>query len=893
MRRLYQGLPFVFAILLLVTVPIIAQQDDEIPRAEVVNDEGGAILITGTVTYTNLFFTAGVAMPVVILEDQAGFVDRNRYYLMPVESQTLGQITSDFYTSPFTYSLSMPIVPQGAFRDVDQDDSEDIGIQVFAVAYWTNTWGDPYLEERDLYGGGWSSAYASTRVSDNVEDEYEIVGGKFVVYAPDDEQGFPSGFGDDGLLFTEDDPIVLLPEGVTVVDLDTDPFTFDRSREVAIDLIEPEGAALDDFSSLSYPEAFDAMVDLFRKEYAYTEFKNMDWDELHARFRPEFEAAEDNNDQTAYVETLRNFYLEIPDGHMMFPLFPQLVDRFVEETDGGLGIAIRELDDGRVITNFVLPGSPAADEGIELGAEILGIDGVPIDQAVSEAEIWAAPYSTEHFGQLQRLRYVTRFLVGAEVKVTYLNPGDDEPTTVFLTAVPERESFAFSSFNVGLTGYELPLEYEVLESGYVYAKIYSFFDNELLTIQLWERMIQTMNENSAPGLIIDMRQNGGGSGFLADQMAAYFFDEALVIGNTGIYDEEVGDFYFDPRGAERMYLPAENLRYHGDIALLIGPNCSSACEFFSHNMTIQDRAAIVGQYPTGGLGGGQKIFAMPDGIRLQFSIGRNVDAEGNIIIEGTGVVPTVQVPVTEDTLLTDGDPILDYAVAYLDDSLAPPESSSGGDLALGESVEGELTVEAPRAQFTLSGLSEDMVLDFLAEGDFEAYLRIYVVANNNALALESAFPVRELDIPADLELIVEVGSENDDAVGSFVLTVQESVPVEWEPEDAGAIEIGDTVTGELSEGVRFRYTLEIADDAVLDFLLGDDSGELDTYLRIYEEGDLDEPLYEIDDIDPGVERNSLLEGVEVSAGQVLVVEVAGFGDYNEGAYFLTVTESEQ
>ena len=93
--------------------------------------------------------------------------------------------------------------------------------------------------------------------------------------------------------------------------------------------------------------------------------------------------------------------------------------------------------------------------------------------------------------------------------------------------------------------------------------------------------------------------------------------------------------------------------------------------------------------------------------------------------------------------------------------------------------------------------------------------------------------------------------------------------------------------------MRFRYTLAITEDAVLDFFLGDESGELDTYLRIYEEGDLEEPVFEIDDIDPGVERNSLLEGVEVTAGQVLIVEVAGFGDYNEGEYFLTVTEADQ
>lgn len=86
------------------------------------DDEGGPVAITGLVTYTNPFFTLGVAAPVVILEDQAGFVDRDKNYIFPVESQTLGQITSDFYTSPFSYSIALPIEPQGAWRDVDFDD---------------------------------------------------------------------------------------------------------------------------------------------------------------------------------------------------------------------------------------------------------------------------------------------------------------------------------------------------------------------------------------------------------------------------------------------------------------------------------------------------------------------------------------------------------------------------------------------------------------------------------------------------------------------------------------------------------------------------------------------------------------------------------------------------
>ncbi|MBZ0275060.1 MAG: hypothetical protein K8I60_02875, partial [Anaerolineae bacterium] len=95
--------------LLLVGIPAAAQED--MPPAEIVNDEGGPVDVTGSVNYTDLTFTAGVAEPVIILEDEAGFVDRNMGFLMPRESQVLGQITSDFYTSPFTYSLELPIEP--------------------------------------------------------------------------------------------------------------------------------------------------------------------------------------------------------------------------------------------------------------------------------------------------------------------------------------------------------------------------------------------------------------------------------------------------------------------------------------------------------------------------------------------------------------------------------------------------------------------------------------------------------------------------------------------------------------------------------------------------------------------------------------------------------------
>lgn len=633
--------------------------------ATFINEEGGVVTITGDLTYTYPFFTDGVAQPLVILEDQAGFIDRDRGYLMPMESQVMGQITSDFYESPFTYSISLPIVPQGGLRDVDQNGEENTGVLVFAPAYWTNAFGDPFLEKRDLGGGGWSTAYASTRTSEDAATQREYIGGKLIVYAPDNQQGFPSGFGPDGKLFTEDDPIVGIPQGYTLVDMDSDPFTFDRSRAVVMDLLEPEGAALDDFSDMTYGDAFDAMITMMREEYAFTELKGLDWDALDAEFRPRFEQAEEDNDVDAYYFAMRDFLWSIPDGHIGFS-FPDVLNRqFNIDIATGLGLSIRDTSDGRVIVSFLTPGGPAEAAGIQLGAEITTLNGEAIDDVIARAVVWSAPFSTQHTERLQQLRYAVRFPQVADVEVGYQNPGGTQTSTTLRT-VAEYDSFNQSSFFGDTTGFELPVEFELMDNGYGYVAIYSFFDNEVLTIQLWERMINVLNANDVPGLVIDMRNNGGGFGFLADQMTAYFFSEEMEIGYGSAWDESLGDFYTDPNTPGMLYPPSADMQYDGKIAVLVSPNCSSACEFFAYNMTLQDRATIVGHYPTGGLGGGVKDFEMPAAMTVRFPVARPLDLEGNIIIEDVGVAPDVVVPVNEETLFESEDAVLEAAIAVLD-----------------------------------------------------------------------------------------------------------------------------------------------------------------------------------------------------------------------------------
>ena len=777
----YRTLVPLFLILSLVLLGVIpAAAQAELPDADIINDEGGPVVVSGSVTYTNPFFTEGADEPLVILEDQAGFVKRDRGYLMSPESQVLGSLTSDFYTSPFTYTVSLPIEPQAELVDVDNDGEEDTGVMVYAVAYWTNTFGPPTLEERDLYGGGWSSAYASTLVDPDASDNYEYIGGTVLIYAPEDGQGFPSGWGDDDLLFTEDDPTVAVPQGYTIVNLDTDPFTFSREREGVIDLLEGEASEVDDFSNLSYTEAFDAMIDKFETDYAFSEFKNIDWDDKRAEFRPMFEDAEENNDPVAYEWALQQFVWSIPDGHVGMDFTASLQERFAADVEGGLGFAMRELDDGRFLVTYVLPGGPADEAGIEVQAEILELDGESADAHVSAAQPWSAPFGTPEDQRLQQLRYGLRFRVDSEVEVTFVNPGEDEPTTEALTAIAERESFNFSSLNAGLTGFELPLEYEILPSGYAYVKIYSFFDSAGLTVSLWERLLDSLNANGVPGLVIDLRQNGGGSGFLADQMAAYFFDEERILGNTGYWDESLGEFYFDPDIRDKFYPPPEDKRYYGNVAAIVGTTCYSACEFFAYDLSLDDRAAIVGHYPTGGLGGSVEDFYMPGPVSVRLTIGRAVDENGDIHIEGQGVPPTVDVPVDEATLFGGQDVLLNAAVDYLN-SASGPESIEAGEVVLDEPVEGELAF-ATRDRYTFTA-EEDVIIDIVLSdetGQFDTVLRVYAaddtVIGENDDADNTTFnsAIIGLEVLEGETIVIEVATYEDSASGAYQLAVTEA-----------------------------------------------------------------------------------------------------------------------
>lgn len=617
------------------------------------------VFISGAIPYSSPFFLNTISEPFVLLEDQAGFVRRDKEFRFNLEGQAIGpvEVGEDL---EITYSLALPSVPQGSYLDLDNDGEEETGVQVFAVAYWSNTWGGPFLEERD--GSGWSTAYASTRTDPERDDEIEA--GILIVWSPDDEQAFPSGFGEDGLLFTGDDPSAPIPAGYNVVDLNQEPFSVYKSARVEITLNEGE-IAVNDYSELEYEEAFRRMAEKAAREYPFTVEKQVDWEPLIEEFAGR--AAQTNDDDDFY-KVLRDFTQRIPDGHVGVSFNAQV---FYEERGGGFGLVLAELSDGRVIATQVLPDMPADNAGIRAGAEIIEWDGKAVSEAISESTAAFGPYSTEHTRRLGQVAFLTRTSEGSRVQVRYQNPDAGQADTATLTARGEYDSLFASIAAFQQDELELPIEANVLEdSGLGYLRITTFSDDYALMAKLWDRYLASLIDNEIPGLIIDVRNNGGGSGSLSLDFAGYFFEEEITLYDGFYFNENSQAFETD--GYPSQIKPGPRY-YDGPVALLVSPDCVSACEGFTYAMTQQDRSLVVGHYATAGAFGevGRGQYKLPGDYSVQFPTGRPQTAEGALLIEGQGVSPDISVPVTFDSAMGKLDAVLQAAVEALVDQISP------------------------------------------------------------------------------------------------------------------------------------------------------------------------------------------------------------------------------
>ncbi len=621
----------------------------------VVEPDNEPYQITGTMDFTNAFIAMIFEEHAVALVDMYGFVIRDEEWEIPVASQTLGFMSMDEETLQAEYVLQLPAKPTGIYADVDNNDHADTGVQIFAVAYWPNVYGGPYSEGDDR-SRGWTGGFAS--VSSDPERDDEINGGIMVVWSPDTNQSFPTGYGDDNMLFTADDPVAPILAGWNIVDLDQSPFAFTKEPIPEITLTEPADYAVKDYSADTYTAAFDKLIEFLRINYAFNGFegKQPDYDALVAELRPRVEQAEAAQDPEAYYLALRDLTWAYMDGHVGMDGGDYWYDLFIAATEGGYGFAIRELDDGSFVVIYLTPGGPAEKAGIQVGAVVTGWNALPIAEAVDAVVPWALPQSTEWLVRYQQSRYLLRAIPGDQADVTFVNPGS-QPQTVNLTAIAERDSFSRTSVYFNAPTNLLPVEFKLLDSGVGYVAIYSEADDIQLTIKLFERALQAFESLEVPGIIIDMRFNGGGTPL---GLAGFLTDNEIPLGQSYYYNENTQQF--EPEGQLDKIIPNGNQYRFDKLVILVGPACASACEEEAYGFSKVPGAQVVGMFPSSSMFGevSRGQFIMPEGFSMQFPTGRYLLPDGSLFLEGTGVQPTLWVPKTFETVSSIEDVVLQF-----------------------------------------------------------------------------------------------------------------------------------------------------------------------------------------------------------------------------------------
>jgi carboxyl-terminal processing protease len=298
---------------------------------------------------------------------------------------------------------------------------------------------------------------------------------------------------------------------------------------------------------------------------------------------------------------------------------PKTYADFKQSTSGafvGIGVSVRDekkLRRGlRVLT--VYDGSPADRAGIEPGDDILSVNGRPTKGR-----------STEEITAMIRGR------AGTSVRLSFGRP---DPEGRPRTARVPRERVALPIVQGGTK--RGPDGQKV-----AYASLASFTSGA--HGELGAR-IKRQLKAGAKGVVLDLRDNGGGLLDEAVLVSSIFLDEGKVVTTRGRSKPERG--YTATGGAIDSDVP---------VVVLVNDNSASASEIVAGALQDRKRARVVG-VGTFGKGVFQEVKRLSNGGALDITVGsyflpsgRNLGGGG--VKQGKGVVPDVR---AVDDEATDG-----------------------------------------------------------------------------------------------------------------------------------------------------------------------------------------------------------------------------------------------
>jgi carboxyl-terminal processing protease len=365
----------------------------------------------------------------------------------------------------------------------------------------------------------------------------------------------------------------------------------------------------------------------------------LDWQAVHAEFRPKIEKAGNTEEARA---VMREMLDRLHQTH--FAIFPASVleDVDVEAMgDGSPGIDARVLD-GETVVVRLDPGSPAEKAGVQPGWKILSVDGKELAPAILKLQSDPAVHElTLEHALAARLSGAA----GGSIRVRFVDGANRERTLDLGLGLPRGQLSQFGNLPPMHVWFESK---KIGDAGYV---AFNMFLDLPRVMTGFGNAITSCAQCS--GFIIDLRGNPGGIAGMAMGMAGW-----LVSGQN----ELLGVMYLRD-GTVKFSINPRLEAFNGPVAILVDGTSASTSEIFAGGLQDLHRARIFGTR-TAAAALPSIIEKLPNGDGFQYAVA-NYISEGGKPLEGIGVTPDVEVKLTRKALLAGRDPVIDAALEWI------------------------------------------------------------------------------------------------------------------------------------------------------------------------------------------------------------------------------------
>jgi C-terminal peptidase prc len=372
------------------------------------------------------------------------------------------------------------------------------------------------------------------------------------------------------------------------------------------------------------------------------QFNGVDWRAVHDRYAPLVSTVASD---TAFYNLMSAMARELHDAHTRV-FSPEQVALRRKQQRVTLGISVREIDGVARVTG-ILPESEAARAGITPGMSIAAIDGEPMARRLPEAE--------KTVGFVSSVRSTRNAALGMAIGTG--SPG----STVALTLQRPDGSSLEATIHRQRVAAAPRVMSRRLSSGFAYIRFTQFVAPAAKQVN---EALDALRDT--PGLILDIRANGGGDQEELESIAGSFFNEetAFVRDST-----RSGHPYSVFHGFGRLPFvlsvgEARDQVYAGPVVVLVDGFSASTSEMFASGMQETGRAVIVGTQTCGCVVGIHGQETLKGGGALTIAEVPWFTVKGRRL-EGEGVIPDREVPVTLADIVAERDAQLEEAERIL------------------------------------------------------------------------------------------------------------------------------------------------------------------------------------------------------------------------------------